>query len=138
MELTWIYICGASIIISLVFLTIYSWKKSRSLRLLGYEYVYTYMKECGGLAYYREKKRHIDTRFEENYLSLVENRNKWYLFFGTKLIIEHLIDFYEKACYLTNGGCTILFSQSLLRTLGMYEVQTCCKRLGEIDGNSGK
>ena len=104
MELTWIYICGASIIISLVFLTIYSWKKSRSLRLLGYEYVYTYMKECGGLAYYREKKKHIDTRFEENYLSLVENRNKWYLFFGTKLIIEHLIDFYEKACNLTNGA----------------------------------
>ncbi len=104
MELTLIYIISACIVIGLVLLAVYSWKKSRNLRIMGYEFVYDYMKECGNLDYYRDKGRHINSKFEGNYFSLVENRNKWYLFFGTKIVIERLINFYEKAETLTTGA----------------------------------
>ena len=75
---------------------------------MGYEYVYYYMQECGNLAYYRDKEKHIDSKFENSYLTLVENRSKWHLFFGSKIIIEKLIAFYEKAKTLTNEVAPLL------------------------------
>ena len=101
MEITWIIIFGVCIIISLIILIVFSYRKSKNLRLIGYEFVYYYMKECGSLSYYRGKEKHIYTLFNESYHTLVENRNKWYLFLGTKLIIERLINFYEEANSLT-------------------------------------
>ncbi len=100
--MTWLYLLGACTILVLVILTVYCYKKSKHLRLLGYDFVYYYMNECNKLTYYRDKDKHIATKFEANYNSLVSNRNKWFLFFGTKYIIENLINFYEKANLLTN------------------------------------
>ena len=69
---------------------------------MGYDFVYYYMQECGKLEYYRRKANHVDSKYDRYYQILLKNRNRWYLFFGTKMIIEHLIDFYQKATELTN------------------------------------
>ena len=69
---------------------------------MGYDFLYYYMQECGKLEYYRRKANHIDSKYDRYYQVLLKNRNRWYLFFGTKMIIERLIDFYQKAIELTN------------------------------------
>ncbi len=86
----------------LIGLAIYSFVKSKQLRQLGYEFVYYYMKECGTLAYYRNKNKHIGSVYAQNIDTLRSCRNNWFLFFGAKLIIERLISFYESADLLTN------------------------------------
>ena len=46
-------------ILLLIALKVYSYRKARLLRQIGYDFVYYYMKNCGALDYYRVKKSHI-------------------------------------------------------------------------------
>lgn len=100
-EVHYIILAGVIIIAILIGLAIYSFKKTKRLRLLGYDCVYYFMSNCDSLEYYRDHSKHLNVAFQSSYEELVENRNKWYLFFGAKLVIEELIGFIKKASSLT-------------------------------------
>lgn len=75
-------------------LIINSYRKSKELRLLGYEFLYYYMNNCRNLLYYRSKDRHISI-YKDNYDKLVKNKYKLYVV--NRTIIFNLIRFYENA-----------------------------------------
>ena len=58
-----IIIIAAIIVLVGITIIVYCNVKSRRLRLLGYDYLYYYMINCGDLAYYRKKVNHIESKY---------------------------------------------------------------------------
>ena len=87
----------------LIALKVYTYRKARYLRELGYTIVYYYMKNCGDLHYYRQRNRHIEERYQANYNELEANKDKWFLSISSKSTINQLISFYKAANLLTVG-----------------------------------
>lgn len=98
---TIIYGIIALISVIIILFAIYSYKRTKNLRLLGYEFLYYYMKNCGKLDYYRNASNHISSKYKASYNEIVLCQNKWYVWKGRKEIIKALIDFYDKADKLT-------------------------------------
>ena len=84
-------------ILLLIALKVYSYRKARLLRQIGYDFVYYYMKNCGALDYYRVKKSHIGVIFFSSNEVLKSNRKKWYLAVSSRNIIEKMITFFDDA-----------------------------------------
>lgn len=103
MDTGFIVVIATIIIGCLVGLLHYCKKKSKALRLLGYDIVYYYVKQCGTLVYYRSKNRHIENVFFNSHYTLKNNCNKWFLMFGSKRIVAKAIAFYEKADSFTRS-----------------------------------
>ena len=98
-----IIIIAAIIVLVGITIIVYCNVKSRRLRLLGYDYLYYYMINCGDLAYYREKVKHIESKYQDTHNLLLLSQCKWYVWKWTKPYISSLIDFYEKADRLTES-----------------------------------
>lgn len=80
----------------------FAFKKTKKLRIKGYDYVYYYIINCGKLEYYRNPDKLLGNLFYSNYDELVSSRNKWYVKLFNKENIEELILFYEKADALSS------------------------------------
>ena len=91
------------VIVLLIALKVYTYKKARYYRELGYSIVYYYMNNCGDLQYYRNIDRHIEEKFHESYSELDANKRKWFLSFSSKSIINDMVIFYKSANLLTIG-----------------------------------
>ena len=101
MENTEIIILVTIIAVALVILKSYMYVKASRLRKVGYVYVYYYMKNCDKLSYYRDKSKHIDSQYKSSYEELNTNKDKWYLSFRSKNLINEMIHFYSLANNLT-------------------------------------
>ena len=84
-------------IIVVIALKVYSYRKVRQLRQVGYEFIYYYMRNCGTLDYYRVKKSHVGVKFFLSNENLKSHRNKWYLAISSRNIIEKMISFFNDA-----------------------------------------
>ena len=91
------------VVVCLIALKVYTFRKARYLRELGYSFVYYYMKNCGSMDYYRQSDRHIAAKFQANLDELETKKNKWYLAVSSKHIVRQLIDFFKAANLLTVG-----------------------------------
>lgn len=98
-----IIIAAATVIALLIALKVYTYKKARYYRELGYSIVYYYMNNCGDLQYYRNKERHIEEKYQESYSELEVNKRRWFLSFSSKSMINDMIIFYKSANLLTVG-----------------------------------
>lgn len=96
------FMWGPIVISILIGIKLYSSKKARELRQLGFEYLYYYMVNCGLLTeYYRNKESHIYNIYQASYEKLKLCKNKWWLSSFSKDTVNKLISFYEKAASLT-------------------------------------
>lgn len=91
------------VVASMIALKVYTYRKARYLRELGYSFVYYYMKNCGDINYYRNSDNHIGKKYKSSFDILEENRSKWFLGVSSRIKINHLISFYELANGLTKG-----------------------------------
>ena len=91
------------VVVCLIALKVYTYRKARYLRELGYSFVYYYMKNCGSMDYYRQSDRHVAAKFQTNLDELEAKKNKWYLAVSSKHIVRQLIDFFKAANLLTVG-----------------------------------
>jgi len=98
-----IIIAAVIAIVLLVALKVYTYKKARYYREMGYSIVFYYMNNCGDLQYYRNKDRHIEAIYHESYSELEVIKRKWFLSFSSKSIINDMIVFYKSANNLTEG-----------------------------------
>ena len=96
-------IIAVIVVASLIALKVYTYRKARYLRELGYSFVYSYMKSCGDINYYRNSDNHIGKKYKSSFDILEENRSKWFLGVSSRIKINHLINFYELANGLTKG-----------------------------------
>ena len=96
-------IIAVIVVASLIALKVYTYRKARYLRELGYSFVYYYMKSCGDINYYRNSDNHIGKKYKSSFDILEENRSKWFLGVSSRIKINHLINFYELANGLTKG-----------------------------------
>ena len=90
-------------VVCLMALKIYTYRKSRFLRELGYTFVYYYMKNCGDINYYRISDNHIATQFKSSFDILDTNKNKWFLGVSSRIKVNRLIDFYKLADNFTTS-----------------------------------
>jgi len=86
-------IIAVIVVASLIALKVYTYRKARYLRELGYSFVYYYMKSCGDINYYRNSDNHIGKKYKSSFDILEENRSKWFLGVSSRIKINHLIIF---------------------------------------------
>ena len=103
METETIIIIAVIVIASLIALKVYTYRKARFLRELGYSFVYYYMKKCGDINYYRNSDNHIAKNYKSSLDVLEANKGKWFLGVSSRFKVEHLINFYKLADGLTKG-----------------------------------
>ena len=103
MQIETILAIAAIVAVCLIALKLYTYKKARHLRELGYSFVYYYMKNCGNLQYYKDKDKHIEEAYHRSYEELETKKEKWYLSVSSKWIVQELVNFYKAANLLTVG-----------------------------------
>lgn len=103
MQIETILTIAALVAFCLIALKLYTYKKARHLRELGYSFVYYYMKNCGDLQYFKDKDKHIAEAYHTYYEELEIKKEKWYLSFSSKWIVQEFISFYKSANLLTVG-----------------------------------
>lgn len=98
-----IFIIAAIIVLVSIVTIAYCYVKSKRLRLMGYDFLYYYMMNCGDLAYYRKKSNHIESKYQNAHNVLLVCHGKWYVWKWTRPFLAKLIEFYEKADRLTES-----------------------------------
>ena len=102
-------------VVTLIALKVYTYRKARYLRELGYTFVYYYMKNCGDLNYYRNSDNHIAKRFKSSLDTLEANRGKWFLLgVSSRTKVNRLISFYKLADGLTKESSLSSLSVTIL------------------------
>ena len=78
-----------------IIILLYAIFRARKLRRMAFEIFYHFISNCNSLQYYRDDSRRINNVLNENYDTLVNNKDKWFLKIASKRLMSDTISLYE-------------------------------------------